>query len=1202
MDPNRAIADEVESNAPSPAQGTAPSDSRSITGSQRGKAKEAFFHMMNEWFTQYIRTNPAAQQPPPPPNPQPVLVAPQVVEHQRLNKPPVDKFTEFRKKYISQRFLDQKHKEFLELKQGQMTMTEYEREFVRLSKYTREYVPTEEIMCKRFVDGLNEDIKLLVGILELKEFVVLVDRACKAEELSKEKRKVDLEVRDSMKRSTSKPCHSSSKKSRDYFNRSTTSTGYSNRDRGKQYTSPKAQATSVSSVDSVKDIKLECQQCGRRHFGDYWNARSSNTATRGRPLRNAGNASSNRGTTRDSTVRFEVEYVLELTLFALAKMRHRQMSLPIHFLFTTLIRKIIELKCQKNEILQIEFDESSGLPIVISSMSAQRCIRRGCEAYLAYVLDIIVSESKIESVHIVREYLDVFPEELLGLPPIKELIDRGFARLSFSPWGAPVLFVKKKDGSMRMCIDYRQLNKVTIKNKYPLPRIDDLFGQMKGATVFSKIDLRSSYYQLRVKDFDVLKTMFRTRYGHYEFLVIPFGLTNTPAIFMDLINRIFRSYLDRFVVVFIDDILIYLRDESEHAEHLRIVLQTLRDKQLYAKFNKCEFWLREVGFLGHIVSAEALLTEALVLIQPKSGKEFVIYSDASLNDLGCVLMQEGKVIAYASKQFKPHEKNYLTHDLELAAIKDLNLRQRRWLELLKDYELVIDYHLGKTNEVADALSRKSLFTLRAINTQLTFSDDGSILAELKAKPVFLQKFSTRHSSNLSVHPGSTEMYNDLKKLYWWSVTMDFISGLPLTLKKKYAIWVVVDLLTKSTHFIPIRTDCPVNRLAELYIAEIVSYEIPVLIISDRDLRFTSSFQPSIKMAPYEALCGHKCRTPLYWTELNIEFQIDDKVFLKVSLWKKILIFGRKGKLSLRFIEPYDIIKRIGPVAYRLALLSELEKIHNVFHVSMLRRYRSDPSHVISPLEIEIQPDMAYNEEPIKILACEVKDMRNKCIALVKVLWYVHGTMNGKLMICGYRIAYYVMTVMLHGRVSSGVEIEMNSVCSTRATRAGTQPCASISNVHTACDTSVSGGRVRHKAWPHGVVSPVMLRNHILALDMGEGCYKKAFVASTRCKGKPLWWNSRKVILCGNLCLRMPLWQISKRKHLCGDLCQRKASVAISIKEAFVAISKRKRLRDKGNKVAKKYAPGGTTPRLRQKEVARWVVHTEEVKWRVQVRA
>ncbi|KAG8478689.1 hypothetical protein CXB51_028510 [Gossypium anomalum] len=198
------------------------------------------------------------------------------------------------------------------------------------------------------------------------------------------------------------------------------------------------------------------------------------------------------------------------------------------------------------------------------------------------------------------------PKELVELKAqIQELLDRGFIRPSVSLWGAPVLFVKKKDGTMRMCIDYRQLNKLTIKNKYPLPRIDDLFDQLKGASVFSKIDLRSGYHQLRVKEADIHKMAFRTRYGHYEFLVMPFGLTNAPAAFMDLMNRVFQPFLDQFVVVFIDDILLYSKTEVKH-DHLRVVLQVLKEKEFYAKFSKCEFWLREVAFLGHVVSAEGI--------------------------------------------------------------------------------------------------------------------------------------------------------------------------------------------------------------------------------------------------------------------------------------------------------------------------------------------------------------------------------------------------------------------------------------------------------------------------------------------------------------------------------------------------------------------------------------------------------------------
>ena len=199
------------------------------------------------------------------------------------------------------------------------------------------------------------------------------------------------------------------------------------------------------------------------------------------------------------------------------------------------------------------------------------------------------------------------PVELQKLKvQIQELLGKGFVRPSASSWGAPVLFAKKKDKTLQLCIDYRQLNKVTIKNRYPLPRIDDLFDQLRGVRVYSKIDLRTGYHQLRVREADIPKTAFRTQYGHFEFTVMPFRLTNAPAAFMNLTNRVFQPYLDQFVVVFVDDILIYSQSEVEHEDHLRIVLQLLRDHQLYAKFSKCEFWLTEVGFLGHVVLASGV--------------------------------------------------------------------------------------------------------------------------------------------------------------------------------------------------------------------------------------------------------------------------------------------------------------------------------------------------------------------------------------------------------------------------------------------------------------------------------------------------------------------------------------------------------------------------------------------------------------------
>ncbi|KAL0546071.1 hypothetical protein IC582_015976 [Cucumis melo] len=982
---------------------------------------------------------------------------------------------------------------------------------------------------------------------------------------------------------------------------------------------------------------------------------------------------------------------------------------------------------------------SKSLPQVISAIRASKLLSQDTWGILASVVDTREADVSLSSEPVVRDYPDVFPEELPGLPPhrevefaielepgtvpisrapyrmapaelkelkvqLQELLDKGFIRPSVSPWGAPVLFVKKKDGSMRLCIDYRELNKVTVKNRYPLPRIDDLFDQLQGATVFSKIDLRSGYHQLRIKDEDVPKTAFRSRYGHYKFIVMSFGLTNAPAIFMDLMNRVFREFLDTFVIVFIDDILIYSKTEAEHEEHLRMVLQTLRDNKLYAKFSKCEFWLKQVSFLGHVVSKAGVsvdpakieavtgwtrpstvsevrsflglagyyrrfvenfsriatpltqltrkgapfvwskacedsfqnlkqkLVTAPVLTVPDGSGSFVIYSDASKKGLGCVLMQQGKVVAYASRQLKSHEQNYPTHDLELAAVifalkiwrhylygekiqiftdhkslkyfftqKELNMRQRRWLELVKDYDCEILYHPGKANVVADALSRKVSHSAALITRQAPLHRDleraeiavsvGAVtmqLAQLTVQPTLRQRIidaqsndpylvekrglaeagqaaefslssdggllferrlcvpsdsavktellSEAHSSPFSMHPGSTKMYQDLKRVYWWrnmkrevaefvskclvcqqvkaprqkpagllqplsipewkweNVSMDFITGLPRTLRGFTVIWVVVDRLTKSAHFVPGKSTYTASKWAQLYMSEIVRlHGVPVSIVSDRDARFTSkfwkslqtamgtrldfstafhpqtdgqterlnqvledmlracalefpgswdshlhlmefaynnSYQATIGMAPFEALYGKCCRSPVCWGEVgeqrlmgpelvqstneaiqkirsrmhtaqsrqksyadvrqkDLEFEIGDKVFLKVAPMRGVLRFERRGKLSPRFVGPFEILERIGPIAYRLALPPSLSTVHDVFHVSMLRKYVPDPSHVVDYEPLEIDENLSYVEQPIEVLAREVKTLRNKEIPLVKVLWRNH---------------------------------------------------------------------------------------------------------------------------------------------------------------------------------------------------------------------
>ncbi|GJW96274.1 putative reverse transcriptase domain-containing protein [Tanacetum coccineum] len=420
---------------------------------------------------------------------------------------------------------------------------------------------------------------------------------------------------------------------------------------------------------------------------------------------------------------------------------------------------------------------------------------------IAQVMENKSVEKRLKDIPVVREFLKVFLKDLPGLPPVRQVefqIDLipGAAPVARAPYRlAPsemqelsdqLQELADRDGSFRMCIDYRELNKLTIKNRYPLPKIDDLFDQLQGSSTYSKIDLRSGYHQLRVRNEDIPKTAFRTRYGHYEFQVMSFGLTNAPAVFMDLENRVCKPYLDKFVIVFIDDILIYSRNKEEHVDHLRIILELLKKEKFkgihvdpvkikavknwaspttptevrqflglagyYQKFikdfskiakslteltqkNKKYIWGedQESGFQ----LLKQKLCEALILALPEGNDNFVVYCDASHQGLGAVLMQREKVIAYASRQLKPNEENYTTHDLKLGAVvfalkiwrhylygtkcivftdhkslqhildqKELNMRQHRWLELLADYDCEIRYHPRKENVVADALSWK----------------------------------------------------------------------------------------------------------------------------------------------------------------------------------------------------------------------------------------------------------------------------------------------------------------------------------------------------------------------------------------------------------------------------------------------------------------------------------------------------------------
>ncbi|GKA07856.1 putative reverse transcriptase domain-containing protein [Tanacetum coccineum] len=542
-----------------------------------------------------------------------------------------------------------------------------------------------------------------------------------------------------------------------------------------------------------------------------------------------------------------------------------------------------------------------------------------------------------------------------------------------------------------MCIDYRELNKLTVKNRYPLPRIDDLFDQLQGSSVYSKIDLRSGYHQLRVCDEDIPNTAFRTRYGHYEFQVMPFGLTNVPAVFMYLMNWVCRPYLEKFVIVFIDDILIYSNTKEEHDAHLRLILELLKKEELYAKFSKCDFWLskgekEETAFQ----TLKQKLCSAPILALPEGSENFVVYRDVAHNGLGAVLMQKEKVIAYASRQLKIHEKNYTTHDLELGAVvfalkmwrhylygtkcvvftdhkslqhildqKELNMRQHRWLKLLSDYDCELRYHPRKANMILNAQveARKEenygIEDLCGMIKHLEPRADGTLCLKNRS---WIPCFSNlralimheSHKSKYSIHPGSEKMYQDLKKLYWWpnvkAEIATYVSKCMTCAKVKAEyqkpsddVWPRYNLgncipTSKSCHIFPMKETDSMEKWMRQYLKEVVSrHRVHVSIIFYQDSKFTShfwkslnealgtqldmstayhpqtdgqsertiqtledmlracvmdfgkgwdrhlpliefsynnSYHTSIKAAPFEALYGRKCRSPICWAEVG----------------------------------------------------------------------------------------------------------------------------------------------------------------------------------------------------------------------------------------------------------------------------------------------------------------------------------------------
>ncbi|GJZ17324.1 putative reverse transcriptase domain-containing protein [Tanacetum coccineum] len=699
-----------------------------------------------------------------------------------------------------------------------------------------------------------------------------------------------------------------------------------------------------------------------------------------------------------------------------------------------------------NQRLDCDKEKKSTLSI-ISCVKAQKYMEKGCQLFLAQVT---VKENKdeskekrLEDVPTVRDFPEVFPEDLPGLPPIRQVefqidLDQVFKPCSSSPVNrlAPSEieeclphynnFLTKDNktkflthGKLRKRIFKNRTKRkpktnkaehgmektksrkpeaksLTVKNRYPLSRIDDLFDQLQGSSVYSKIKLRSGYHQLRVRDEDIPKTAFRTRYGDYEFQVMRFRLSNAPTVFMDLMNR--------------------------------TNLELLKKEELYPKFSKCDFWLSKVQFLRHVIDSEGIHVDPAKI--------------ESIKD-------------WESPKTPTEIRQFLDQ-------KELNMRLRRWLELLSDYDCELCYHPGKANVVADALSRKSrpkplrvearkeknygTKDLCGMIKNLEPCADGTLCLKNRSwipcfgnlRALIMHK---SHKSKYSIHPGSDKMYQDLKKLYWWpnmkakiamyvskfmtcakvkaeyqkpssllvqpiipiwkweNITMDFVTKLPKTTSGQDTIWVIVDRLTKSAHFLPMKETDSMEKLTRQYLKEVVSrHGVPDRHLPLIEFSYNNKYHTSIKAAPFKALYGLKCRSPICWTEVGdaqltgpeivrettekiiqikhrlqalrdrqmsyadkrrklLEFQVRDKVMLKVSPWKGVIRFGKRGKLNPHYIGPFKILAK---------------------------KCISDEPLAIPLDEIRVDDKLNFIEESVEIMDREVKHLKQSRIPIVKV--------------------------------------------------------------------------------------------------------------------------------------------------------------------------------------------------------------------------
>ncbi|GKD63903.1 putative reverse transcriptase domain-containing protein, partial [Tanacetum coccineum] len=564
------------------------------------------------------------------------------------------------------------------------------------------------------------------------------------------------------------------------------------------------------------------------------------------------------------------------------------------------------------------------------------------------------------------------------LEELQELSDKGFIRPTSSPWGSLVLFVKKKDGSFRMCIDYRELNKLTMKNRYLLPRIDDLFDQLRGFSVYSKIDMRSGYHQLQVWEEDIPKMAFKTWYGQYKFQVMPFGLMNAPSIFMDLMNRFLGHVINSQGIhvdpTKIESIKVWASPKTPTEIHQFLGLVGYYRKFIEGFLNiaKSMTKLTQKGVkFDRGDKQEAIfqllkqkLCSAPILALPEGSEDFVVYCDASHKGLGVVLMQREKVISYVSCQLEIHEKNYTTHDLELGSVvfalmKELNMRQHHWLEAVR---FIITR--GKANVVADTLSRKErIKSLRVRALVRTFGLD------LPEQILNAQTEARKPENIKNEDVGGVGCHDMIPQWKWDNITMDFVMKLPKSSQGCDTIWVIVDRLAKSVIFVPIRETDPMEKLKDLgTILDMSTMYHPQ--IDEQSKRTIQSLEDMLRACAINFGRGWVNHLPL------VEFSYNDSYHASIRAAPFEALYDRKchspGKLNPRYVRPFKVLEKVGSVAYKLELPQELSRVHNTFHVSNLKKCHANKPLAVPLDGLHIDDKLYFVEEPVVIMDRDIK--------------------------------------------------------------------------------------------------------------------------------------------------------------------------------------------------------------------------------------